>query len=93
LLKEEGILIVIWALIMIVAIAVIVFLVQRLSLNERTQRRLFHYLYGRLAAGALVVASFASLPWIGWLVQLLVLVSGLGALILERKELRTQFGG
>ena len=42
--------------------------------------------YARLAVGALVVAFFASLPWIGWVVQLLVLMIGLGALLLERRD-------
>ena len=42
--------------------------------------------YARLAAGALVVAFFASLPWVGWIIQLLALVIGLGALMLERKD-------
>jgi len=42
--------------------------------------------YVRLAAGALVVAFFASLPWVGWIVQFLVLIIGLGALILERRD-------
>jgi hypothetical protein len=42
--------------------------------------------YARLAAGALVVAFFASLPWVGWIVQSLVLIIGLGALILERRD-------
>jgi hypothetical protein len=46
--------------------------------------------YVRLAAGALVVAFFVSLPWVGWIVQLFVLVIGLGALILERKDSRSQ---
>jgi cytoskeletal protein CcmA (bactofilin family) len=42
--------------------------------------------YARLAAGALVVAFFTSLPWVGGVVQLLVLIIGLGALILEGKD-------
>jgi hypothetical protein len=42
--------------------------------------------YARLAVGALVVAFFASLPLIGWVVQLLVLMIGLGALLLERRD-------
>jgi hypothetical protein len=36
--------------------------------------------------GALAVAFFASLPWIGWVVQLLTLMIGLGALLLERRD-------
>jgi hypothetical protein len=42
--------------------------------------------YARFATGALVFAFFASLPWVGWLVQLLALMIGFGALILERRE-------
>jgi hypothetical protein len=42
--------------------------------------------YVRLAVGALAVAFFASLPWIGWVVQSLVVMIGLGALLLERKD-------
>jgi hypothetical protein len=42
--------------------------------------------YAQLAVGALVVAFFASLPWIGWVVQSLVLTIGLGALLLDRKD-------
>jgi hypothetical protein len=42
--------------------------------------------YARLTIGALVVSFFASLPWVGWIVQALVLIIGLGALILERKD-------
>jgi hypothetical protein len=42
--------------------------------------------YARLAVGALVIAFFASLPWIGWVVQSLVLTIGLGALLLERRD-------
>jgi hypothetical protein len=46
--------------------------------------------YARLATGALVVSFLASLPWIGWVVQILVLMIGFGALILERKDSRQQ---
>jgi len=42
--------------------------------------------YARLAIGALAVALLASLPWIGWLFQLLILMVGLGALLLERRD-------
>ena len=42
--------------------------------------------YARLAVGALVVAFFASLPLIGWIVQLLTLMIGLGALLLEWRD-------
>jgi hypothetical protein len=42
--------------------------------------------YVKLAIGALAVALLASLPWIGWLFQLLILMVGLGALLLERRD-------
>jgi hypothetical protein len=42
--------------------------------------------YVKLALGALAVALLASLPWIGWLFQLLILMVGLGALLLERRD-------
>jgi cytoskeletal protein CcmA (bactofilin family) len=42
--------------------------------------------YARLAVGALVVAFFVSLPWIGWVMQSLVLLLGFGGLILERRD-------
>lgn len=44
--------------------------------------------YARMAVGALALAFLASLPWIGWAIQLLTLMTGLGALILERKDAR-----
>jgi len=44
--------------------------------------------YARLAAGVLVVSFLATLPWIGWHVQLLALLIEFGALILERKDSR-----
>jgi hypothetical protein len=42
--------------------------------------------YVKLVMGALAVALLASLPWIGWLFQLLILMVGLGALLLERRD-------
>lgn len=39
-----------------------------------------------LAAGALVLSLLASLPWVGWIVWLLVPMIGLGALLLERRD-------
>src|SRR6266508_3923905 len=50
--------------------------------------------YLRMAVGAVAVAICVSLPWIGWLVQLLVLLVGFGAVVLDQREfalrLRTQ---
>lgn len=40
--------------------------------------------YAWLAVGALVVAFLTALPWIGWLLQLAVLVMGVGALLVEQ---------
>jgi hypothetical protein len=42
----------------------------------------------RMAAGALIVSFFMSLPWIGGIVQLIVLMIGFGALVLERRDSR-----
>jgi hypothetical protein len=42
--------------------------------------------WARIVVGALVVSFCASLPWIGGLVLLVVLVAGLGALLLERRD-------
>lgn len=42
--------------------------------------------YAALAAGALLTGLLVSLPFIGWLFQLLVLLIGVGALVLERKD-------
>lgn len=42
----------------------------------------------RMAAGALIVSLFISLPWIGGIAQLIVLLIGLGALVLERRDSR-----
>lgn len=44
----------------------------------------------RMIIGALVVSFLASLPWIGWVIQLIVLIFGFGALMLERWDLRRQ---
>jgi hypothetical protein len=40
--------------------------------------------YVRLAAGALLLGFFVSLPWIGWAIGLLVMMIGFGALLVER---------
>jgi hypothetical protein len=42
--------------------------------------------YLRMAFGALAVGVCVSLPWIGWLVQLLILLIGFGALMLDRRD-------
>jgi len=42
--------------------------------------------YTRLLLGAVVIALLASLPFVGWIFQLLILMSGLGALLLERRD-------
>jgi hypothetical protein len=42
--------------------------------------------YTRLMLGALVIALLASLPLIGWAFQLVILMAGLGALLLERRD-------
>jgi hypothetical protein len=42
--------------------------------------------YIRLILGALVIALLASLPLIGWGFQLVILMTGLGALLLERRD-------
>jgi hypothetical protein len=42
--------------------------------------------YLRMALGALAVGVCVSLPWIGWLVQLLILLIGFGALMLDRRD-------
>lgn len=39
--------------------------------------------FTRLVSGTLLLAFFASLPWVGWLVQLVVLLLGMGAVVLE----------
>jgi hypothetical protein len=43
--------------------------------------------YAQLALGALVVSLLMALPWVGWLFRLIVLVAGLGAFLLERRDL------
>jgi hypothetical protein len=43
--------------------------------------------FARLAAGAAVLTFFTAFPWIGWLVRLVVLMLGFGALVLERRDL------
>jgi hypothetical protein len=42
--------------------------------------------YMRMAVGAVAVAICMSLPWIGWLVQLLVLLVGFGAIVLDQRD-------
>jgi hypothetical protein len=44
--------------------------------------------YPQLAAGALIVTVLATLPWIGWVVQGLVLMLGSGALLLTWNDVR-----
>lgn len=44
--------------------------------------------YLRMAVGAVVVATCVSLPWIGGLVQLLVLLIGFGAVVLDQHDFR-----
>ncbi|MGD9562546.1 MAG: hypothetical protein AB7F88_10605 [Pyrinomonadaceae bacterium] len=46
----------------------------------------------RMIIGALVVSLLVSLPWVGWLIQLVVLILGFGAVMLERWDLRRQLG-
>jgi len=43
-----------------------------------------------MALGALAVSFAILLPWVGWLAQLIVLVTGFGALTLERWHSRQQ---
>lgn len=43
--------------------------------------------YARLALGAIIVAFFTSLPWIGGLIQFIVFVAGFGAMLVERWDL------
>jgi hypothetical protein len=38
-----------------------------------------------MIVGALAVVTCVSLPWIGWLVQLLALLIGFGALALDQR--------
>ncbi|HWO43058.1 MAG TPA: hypothetical protein VNO43_14755 [Candidatus Eisenbacteria bacterium] len=42
--------------------------------------------WARMLVGALVVSLVTSLPWIGGIAQLIVLLVGFGALVLERRE-------
>jgi cytoskeletal protein CcmA (bactofilin family) len=42
--------------------------------------------YLRMALGALAVGVCVSLPWIGWLVQLFILLIGFGALMLDQRN-------
>jgi hypothetical protein len=42
--------------------------------------------YLRMAVGSLAVAACVSLPWIGGIVQLLALLIGLGALLLDQRD-------
>jgi hypothetical protein len=44
--------------------------------------------YVQLASGALVISALAALPWIGWVVALLVILSGLGAILLTFNDWR-----
>ena len=41
----------------------------------------------KIIFGALILTFVMSLPWIGWLVKLAVVFFGVGAFLLERKEL------
>ena len=43
--------------------------------------------YLRMALEALIVGVCVSLPWIGWLVQSLILLIGFGALMLDQRDL------
>ncbi len=47
--------------------------------------------WARMAVGALVVSLLMSLPWIGGIVQLIVLLIGFGALVLEQRESKLGF--
>ncbi|HOC16758.1 MAG TPA: hypothetical protein PKK95_00735 [Vicinamibacterales bacterium] len=47
----------------------------------------------RLAVGALVVSLGVSLPFVGWLVLLAVLITGAGSLVLERSQRREAVPG
>ena len=40
----------------------------------------------RMAVGAVAVATCVSLPWIGWLVQSLLLMIGFGAVVLDQRD-------
>jgi hypothetical protein len=43
--------------------------------------------YIRMAVGAVAVGACMSLPWVGWLAQLLALLIGFGAVVLDQREL------
>lgn len=49
--------------------------------------------WGRMVVGVLVVSLGMFLPVVGWIVVLAVLITGAGALALERRSLRTELGG
>jgi hypothetical protein len=42
--------------------------------------------YMRMTLGALAVGVCVSLPWIGWLVQSLIVLIGFGALMLDQRD-------
>jgi hypothetical protein len=42
--------------------------------------------YMRMAIGAVAVGACMSLPWIGWLAQLLALLIGFGAMVLDQRD-------
>jgi hypothetical protein len=42
--------------------------------------------YLRMAVGAVAVATCVSLPWVGWLAQLLALLIGFGAIVLDQRD-------
>jgi hypothetical protein len=42
--------------------------------------------YLRMAVGAVAVGACVSLPWVGWLAQLLALLIGLGAIVLDQRD-------
>jgi hypothetical protein len=42
--------------------------------------------YMRMAVGALAVGVCVSLPWVGWLFQLLALLIGFGAVVLDQRD-------
>jgi hypothetical protein len=42
--------------------------------------------YRRMAVGVVAVGACMSLPWVGWLAQLLVLLVGFGAIVLDQRD-------
>jgi hypothetical protein len=42
--------------------------------------------YMRMAVGAVAVGACMSLPWVGWLAQLLALLIGFGAIVLDQRD-------